>query len=202
MIELTTQELMVKGMDELPAGMQARQEVDRFRNIQERALIATGLHLTYDKPRPGVADAFEVGIDDIRAANPGVNIKPHPAGGIVADVPSLKYPVTPPRPTTLHTTTPAEPGARYEWPDSLKLENFPFTPAEAVHAMECDCEDGDHEGGHMPPDDEPVNGAADGYQTRQDLEDRLRIIADIIDGQPSFGTDLANFKRRLQRVLG
>lgn len=32
--------------------------------------------------------------------------------------------------------------------------------------------------------------------------DKLRLLADVVDAQAPFGTDLADFKRRLQIVLG
>lgn len=36
---------------------------------------------------------------------------------------------------------------------------------------------------------------------RASAEDKLRLIADTVDGQAPFGTELANFRRRLQLIL-
>lgn len=48
--------------------------------------------------------------------------------------------------------------------------------------------------GPTPPEDDPAV-----FQPR--LEDKLAILAAVIDAQQPLGTDLANFKRRLQTIL-
>jgi hypothetical protein len=50
----------------------------------------------------------------------------------------------------------------------------------------------------QPPDEEGMNPA---YATRTDPEDKLRIIADVVNAQAPLGTDLANFRRRLHAIL-
>jgi hypothetical protein len=189
MIELRTRDLQQTGEAEVNAACLAQKLADTVADLHARALIATGIRVTYDKPRDVVAELAD--------ANPGANIKANGDGSFTADVPGLKFPVTPPRPTIQFL-----PHGKFDM----------TTPEDELHETLCGCEDlthGDEQDVLTVKMDKPWPGptppeegvAMPGYPDRQELEDKLRIIADIIDGQPSFGTDLANFKRRLQRVL-
>lgn len=40
-----------------------------------------------------------------------------------------------------------------------------------------------------------------GFTPRASAEDKLRMIRDTVDGQPPFGTELADFQRRLRLIL-
>lgn len=45
-------------------------------------------------------------------------------------------------------------------------------------------------------------GCADlGFTPRASAEDKLRMIRDTVEGQAPFGTELANFQRRLRLIL-
>lgn len=57
------------------------------------------------------------------------------------------------------------------------------------------------EPGPEEPDDASGRESAE-RQARTSDADKLRILADVIDAQAPFGTELADFKRRLQIVLG
>lgn len=53
-----------------------------------------------------------------------------------------------------------------------------------------------------PKKDEPENAEDPALPQSVSDVDKLRILADVVDAQAPFGTDLADFKRRLQIVLG
>jgi hypothetical protein len=268
MIELRTLELQASGARQGTAALDANEQVERFANLFNRALIATGLQAVYDKPSHGVAEAVQALAD----ANPGANIKGNPDGSFTADVPGLKFPITPPRPTiqflphgrfdmatsadrvaqdvTKREAEAAEYTRMFDpeatlahagynvatrseevrWSENLYIharqrvggsvdvgimnptdggmyaniiipEAFKGVLADAINPPGLDVEPPEGETVDCGPQP-PENAAAmPGYPDRQELEDKLRIIAAIVDQQTAFGTDMADFKRRLQRML-
>jgi hypothetical protein len=199
MIELGTQDLMVAGMDAEPAAKVARNEVVRTADLFQRALIATGTHVTYDKPRNGVAEADKANMA----------------------APSLKFPTTPDRPRYVSESSLSNPdrvlvvgpagspaeemleyantikaadraGKSYDFPEHLKVGGSLFN--EGNPADTC-C--GPDEEGPVAPSDEELAWRPAG----QDAEDKLGIIAAVVDSQPAFGSDLARFLRRLKLIL-
>lgn len=209
MIELGTQDLMAAGRSELAAKNLANREADRFEELHARALIATGITVTYDKTRgarPEPAEwSGEQDLEAMHAANPGVDIQPAPGGGFKANTHRLKFPVTPPRPRYVSTGTFTDPGR-------VDAVFGPIgTPADAARGEDIDqsaidepCEACTEDDGHpVPPDDEDkiTERAMPATPDRQELEDRLRVIAAIVEDQAPFGTELANFQRRLRFAL-
>jgi len=229
MIEIDTQDMMIAGSDPEAAARQARSAAARCEDLQARALIALNLCITYaskDDPNVPPARATEEDLRNWYSTPPG-KLDPEQFGA-----PAFRQSVTTAilenairvkaedrAASDAMPCTRIHLGNDFEWClsdhlDMLKNSMFighrslypsvPFPHTLARQAFEqFDTQPADETSAPVNPDDEPRDAIlAGGYETRQDLEDKLHLIAALVDQQQPFGTDLANFKRRLQRVLG
>lgn len=172
MLELRTRDLQQSGFREDEARKMATDLVATAADLHARALIATQHTVTY-YPR------MEWDLEATRKLNPGVDIQPHPDGGFTATSPEL----------AVAGPTPARYKDVYEFPEHLRVGGSLFNEGNPADAC-CDGEEG------------PTQGSDEEYRPAgQDWLDKLRVISAVVDEQAPFGSDLADFKRRLRLVL-